>query len=336
MRAVWSFWSKPFRAQHHYLWLRPEDHLLAWVLSVQTARQHFSRTALVTDTAGAHLLVDQLGLEFDEVSTELDQLARHDTKLWALGKVWAYRAQTKPFIHLDSDVFLWKPLPETLTAAPVFAQSPDIFVTGASYYKPEVLERALAAGGKIWLPAEWVWYRHAAVQRGESCGIFGGNRVDFIQHYASQALQLVEHPDNKRGWAMIEDRVEHNILFEQYLLAACIEYHRQHPDSPFQDISIEYLFDSLESAFDDNRAVRAGYTHLIGTAKRNPELLARLAARVKQDYPEYYKRCLDPQTEKPKSKTARKTKVTAKVKTGKRRVKGKVKTAKAKVKALKR
>lgn len=294
MRAVWSFWTKPFRARRHTAWPTRAHHLFSWVLSVQTARKHFPRTALFTDDEGARVLVDRLGLEFDEVSTELNALAGHDPDWWALGKVWTYRAQTEPFIHLDSDVFLWKPLPRALASAPVFAQCPEVFVPGFSYYEPETLELAVSEGGQVWLPVEWVWYRSVGVeQRAASCGIFGGNRVDFIRHYSDQAIRLIEHPDNRAGWSRMEGKIRHNILFEQYFLAACVEYHRSRAASPYRGIEIKYLFDSMDHAFDPDEAVRLGYTHLIATAKKNPEMARHLERRVERDYPDYYGRCLD-------------------------------------------
>ena len=84
-----------------------------------------------------------------------------------------------------------------------------------------------------------------------------------------------------------------NILMEQYpLLAACLQFHQQHPQSAYRALDVGYLFDSTDDAFDESVAARAGYTHLIGGAKSNPVLLDRLAARVQRDYPEYYERCL--------------------------------------------
>jgi len=61
---------------------------------------------LVTDTEGARLLVDKLGLRFTTVMTTLTALDDADPEWWVLGKLWAYRAQTEPFVHLDNDVFL--------------------------------------------------------------------------------------------------------------------------------------------------------------------------------------------------------------------------------------
>jgi hypothetical protein len=59
MKAVWSFWSKPFAAHRHAMWPSEKHHLCSWVLSVETARQHYPDTWLVTDNAGARMLMDQ-------------------------------------------------------------------------------------------------------------------------------------------------------------------------------------------------------------------------------------------------------------------------------------
>lgn len=291
MRAVWSFWSKPYQLGRDRIWTSDKHHLLSWVLSVQTAMKHYRPAALYTDDAGARLLVDGAGLEFDEVHTTLNALADHDPGWWALGKLYAYRQQA-PFVHIDSDVFLWKRLRADLESAPLLAQNPDHFVLGRSYYRPDVFEAAIDRQWDGWLPREWVWYRHSGLpQRAESCGILGGNRVDFLHHYADRAISLMEHPGNRAAWDQISDKVSHNILFEQYLLAACVEHHRHHPDSPFHDVSIEYVFPSAGHAFSQRAAAEAGYTHLIASSKRNPKIAAALEARVAADYPESYERC---------------------------------------------
>src|ERR1700733_2703918 len=118
MRAVWSFWSRPYQAHTGQRWSSPMHHLLAWGLSLDTARRHYPETVLVTDSAGKQLLVDRLGLGFKSVSTELDRLAGADPAWWALGKLVAYSLQDQPFVHIDSDVFLWKSLSKEVAEAP--------------------------------------------------------------------------------------------------------------------------------------------------------------------------------------------------------------------------
>lgn len=291
MRAVWSFWSAPFAAHREAAWGSERAHLLAWALSVETARRHFPELRLVTDDAGATMLVDELGLEFDDVSLSLNRLRHTDREWWSIGKLVALSEQTEPFVHLDADVFLWSPLPSWLTSSAVFAQNPEPFQRGGSYYRPEAFDEALAGGG--WLPDEWAWHRRPGITaRGECCGIVGGTRVDFLRHYAEQALRLVHDAANVERLRSIHDRPPLTITVEQYLLSACLEHHRDRPGSPFADVRVGYLFDSWADAADDVKATAAGFTHLIADTKRDPVFSRRLEARVARDHPRLFERCV--------------------------------------------
>jgi hypothetical protein len=103
---------------------------------------------------------------------------------------------------------------------------------------------------------------------------------------------MIEHPRNREGWSRLPNKLAHMLLIEQYLLAVCVEYHRNRPGSPYSDIAIQYLFDSESNPFDPACAARNGFTHLIGPAKQDALLMERLEKRVQRDYPEHYERCL--------------------------------------------
>lgn len=293
-RVVWSFWSEPFRRDQPSIWLSKKHHFLAWVLSVEEARKHYPKTALVTDDAGARQLIDGIGLEFDSVSTDLNVLQQGNPKLWMLGKLHAYRAQTEPFVHLDYDVFLWKPLPEIVAGASVFAQNPEFFAFDDSrwWYRPEFYYQQVRQH-QGWLPPEFKWYVEQQGTHAACCGFLGGNAVGFLRHYADTAIHFIEHPNNQEIWSRIDDIGRDNTLFEQYLLCACIAYHNAQETSAFRDVDIRYLFASSEEAFfSPQKAKQVGYTHLLGGAKRNPVLLDRLEKRVARDYPQHYEHCL--------------------------------------------
>jgi hypothetical protein len=225
MRAVWSFRSKPFQAYKANVWLRPLHHLLAWGISLQAARRHYPDTVLITDRAGKRLLVDQLGLSFRDVSTELERLREVDVGGWALGKLVAYGVQDKPFVHMDSDVFLWKPLPGHLHQAAVFAQCPETFHSVNEPFNPRDIEQAFAENG-LALPIEWQWYRsrekHAF--REENCGILGGNDLDFLRYYSSAAIDLVTRPQNASAWSRFPEKECFNMIVEQFFLTACLDF----------------------------------------------------------------------------------------------------------------
>ncbi|MBD1911929.1 MULTISPECIES: DUF6734 family protein [unclassified Leptolyngbya] len=295
-RSVWSFWTKPFRAHRQTIWLSEKHHLLAWILSLETARKHYPETALITDDEGAQMLVDGLGLQFDAVSTELNALHDQDPDWWVLGKLWAYRSQSHPFIHVDSDVFLWKALPPDLATAPVLTQNPEYFVFGEHdatcwWYRPEIFDQRVRQTGG-WLPDEWHAYLVQRSNRAYCCGIFGGTQVDFIRHYADLALQIATHPRNQAAFEHMDNKPGDCLLIEQYFLAACVNYHRQHPNTPFPGVAMECLFATPESAFSEEQPQQLGYTHLIGNAKHDVAIAHRLEQRVARDYPEQYERCL--------------------------------------------
>jgi Family of unknown function (DUF6734) len=121
--------------------------------SLQTARKHYGKTSLFTDDEGARILIDGIGLEFDTVSVDLNELAHSDPEWWTLGKMMTYRAQTEPFVHIDEDVFLWQRLPRELEQAPVFAQNAEYFSCAAWWYQPEALE-SVVKEHRGWLPDE--------------------------------------------------------------------------------------------------------------------------------------------------------------------------------------
>lgn len=293
MRAVWSFWTKPWRERRSWSWPSEKHHLLAWILSVESARRHYPDTSLITDTEGARLLLDELGLSFARVSTELDALDEYDPGLWMMGKLHAYRAQKEAFVHIDTDVFLWNRLPERVENAPVFAQNPEHFTIGASHYKPERLQRLMTKETSGWIPPEWEWaLSYGEQQRGECCGIAGGTNTDFIRYYAETAIQVIEDPRNRPGWSSVRDKGEYNTLIEQYHLAACVDYHRQRPDSPYREVDIRYLFESFTTAFDANVAAKVGFTHLLAGAKQNIVVTDRLERRVAREYPHLYDRSM--------------------------------------------
>jgi hypothetical protein len=262
--------------------------LLAWGISLRAARQHYPDTVLITDQYGKKLLIDQLGLPFTHVSIELDRLRDADSEWWALGKLIAYSMQDRSFVHLDTDVFLWKPLPEALTAAPVFAQCPEYIPR--HHRRSCEIEDSFSASN-IRLPVEWQWAasRDDAFIREENCGILGGANTGFIRYYAQTAIDLILRPEYAEAWSRCPTKC--NMVMEQFFLSACADFHRFHPDSPYSGVSVRYLFPSWADAFNPDHAARAGFTHLLGDSKSSPAVGRRIEDRVKREDPAYFRLC---------------------------------------------
>lgn len=283
MIAVWSLWTKPIRELPVQAWADEYHHLLSWILSVQTARRHFSRTVLVTDDYGARLLVDTLGLEFDSVSTALNQIEKYNAQWWALGKLHTYALQEEPFVHVDADAFLWQQIPQRLTYAPVFCQNFEPLVLPNAFYDVDKFRRLREQGA--WIPQEIDWFEASGrVPSAVCCGIFGGNDIEFINHYARSAIRLVQEEPNVMLW---ERESPDNLLVEQFYLSVCIQC-RGLDGGATGAPRAAYLFQDWAEAFDPVAARRVGFTHLIGAAKRNPYLLNLVERRVAADHPFHY------------------------------------------------
>lgn len=291
MNAIWLLWTKPLETGRGLPWLSEKHHLLAWILSVETARKHYPHTFLYTDNKGAEMLVDGLGPEFKHVSSALNALHDHNPEWWAFGKIYTYVQQSEPFVHIDNDVFLWNRLPIRLETAELFAQNPEYFIQHFGYHTENFRSVVHTVNG--WLPYELEYYilQDSNAQHAACCGIFGGNRIEFIRYYASLAIKLMEHSRNQAAWRLLDNKLGISIIFEQYLLTACIDYYQNQYDSPYHDIDIRYLFRSFNDAY--SNAARNGYTHLSTDGpKKSPIVVDRLEQRVQRDYPEYYERCI--------------------------------------------
>lgn len=266
MRARWSFRAPVAGASG---WGSERAHLLAWALSVRLARAHYGRAALVTDVRGRAVLADALALPFDEV-IDLDGPADAPARLVALAM------QAEPFLRLDPDVFLWRPLPLALTRAPLFAQNPVA--------APPTGGAAENAPSPPVFPARWpAWLRRVAVGNWPAAfdtSFLGANFVAFIARFAQDALSVFD------GTASPADAS----LLEGSLLAAWLAYHRVTGGD--EATEIVYLFESAEAAAEGERAATVGYTRLGPAGRSDSDLAQRLERRVARDYPDDYRRCL--------------------------------------------
>ena len=288
MNAVWSLWSRPMESDFRGGWRSLRAHLLSWVLSVETGRRHFAAAHLVTDARGAELLVDRLGLAFDDVSISLDALDGTDPELWAMGKLHAYREQRAPFLHIDSDVYLWKPPPAAAYDADLFTTYAEHRRHGDAYYRPAGLKADIRRVGG-WIPDELDAYTTVGgTMTAENCAVIGGRRTDFIAAYADASISMLEHGANAHAWALRRPMMPDMLIFEQHMLAAFLQFHVGRPGSPFCDVHVARYFPDEYLAFHTSND--AGFTHLISRAKDDPALIARLDRRVQREHPALHER----------------------------------------------
>lgn len=249
------------------------DYLASQMLSVLMAGKHFEEVEIITDDWGVNLLKNKLRLPV-QFSNKLNEIKGVNIAFWAYGKLMAYASQTKPFIHIDNDVYLLNPLPERLLNANLCFQSVEYFDRkGFAWYnelkkswiespvKPEIIEN------------------NEISDFAYNCGICGGSNLKHFKKLLECSKEYIFAPENQ---AIFFDKFK-NILIHQNL------FHEQYFNAVLAKAN--KLRDKVEVLANDVQDINKNgfrYVHLWGTSKKDKKLMAKLHGRLYKDFPEYY------------------------------------------------
>lgn len=288
MKIVQSLWTKPGRRKtregfadpNHCGWADKKYNYFSWVLSCHQFRKYYDEVELVTDEAGYDLLINKLKLPYTSVKVELDELNHYHPDLWALGKIYAYGIQDKPFLHVDGDVFIWKKFDADLESASLVCQSKEegahfnrmystVFLPMLQHFEyfPEVMDQSIRRNDGI---------------RAINAGILGGCNTDFFKAYAKEAFNFINR--NLEHLDKIELNLS-SIIFEQFLFSAMIE-ERSEVLRYFNPRTNVLLNDFADYSGVPNRVT---YVHTPGgTLKRTKYLVDALEYRLQVEHPDAY------------------------------------------------
>lgn len=265
-RAVYSLWTKPM--DQEYVGFNSEEALMeCFALSLYYTKKWFKEVHFITDIKGKEL-VDQYGLIFDYISTELEDVLQNINKReWALGKIWACKIQDKPFIHIDNDIILFKPLPKDFLTKDAIFQNSENNEYILQYYI------GMMKYDKMYYVDKPKWYDVDKL-RAYNCGLLGFNRLDFLNEWwetASKHINFIKH----QGGYPDTSSISPLIYEQQYIGCLCDEYNytvgllTDYSDSPNP---VQWIPDDL--------ARKLGYTHLLSQSKRNPSVEKKVRNRL--------------------------------------------------------
>lgn len=140
------------------LWLadtgKPQD-AAKWQASNAALRKHYRRTAFFGNPA-ALAWAEDIGLAYDETHP-LPEYHEDMARAWSIGKLHAASCMTRPFIHVDGDVILHRPL--AVKGVPFFVQGREPWI-----YAPDWWRRFGVAPLPLPSPIPWSY----------NFGVFGG------------------------------------------------------------------------------------------------------------------------------------------------------------------
>ena len=291
MKVIQSFWSKPLQetsSGHIHLrakggWLSEELFYVSALLSCLQIKKLYGEVHLFTDSPGKQLLVDELGIPYSTVSTELDQINHLNEGLWAMGKVLCYSLQKSPFLHIDQDFFAFTHFPANIMEAELVVQN---FDKDAVYYANVC--RVARANTKR-LPAFMQSYLDQSGNLngvfGCNAGIIGGNDYRFFQDYAHQVYDMVNHADfdfNTPDFGLI------NIFLEQSTFYALALKHQKRITPLFEQMDEEF-----EALLRFEHLPESGFIHTVGKSKKNILTNEQVYLQLATDFPDELEQLLN-------------------------------------------
>jgi hypothetical protein len=286
MQIVQTYWSLPTKNNDKHEnngrgsggWLSERTHAMSWALSCLKCRQFYPNIDLYTDKAGREWIIDELQLPYSNVYEELDSLNHYDSHLWALPKIYTYSKQNKPFLHIDSDAYIWEPFRGDLTNSGLFVQNLEI---NYPYYKAPLFHMAEHFE---YIPDIFKDVLSDIKNRpiiSVNAGIIGGNDTEFFKIYGSQVFDLIDRNRNKLDHLSTGNL---NIIFEQlyfHLLATSQNKHIEVLLENIDDSSVDLVKFAITPLINK-------YVHTIGYAKQNPVSCNQVELRLRYEFPKMY------------------------------------------------
>ena len=283
MKVVQSFWSKPFFKENDDLnarfkggWLNANFFYYSCMLSCLKFKQNYGEVTLYTDDLGKELLIDKLEIPYSKVHLELNVLQDYPAELWALGKVLTYSLQEKPFIHADTDVFVWDKLPDEFLNTDLFAQNLEFNFPKYN----EVLEIVINEFKAISKDLFPIYSRTKDVYA-YNAGIIGGTSLDFFKELKNKVFEIIDANLDKLH---LVDVGVLNMVYEQML---GFELAKQ------KNLEMKFLKSEMNEAFTNVMKfhvvpIKETYIHTVGYAKKSLEMCEQLKYRLRYEFPEDY------------------------------------------------
>jgi hypothetical protein len=239
------------------------DFALSWITSVKSAKLHFKNVVLVTDTWAWDNIFSKLDLPFDEVKLTLDSIDEN-TNMWAISKAHAILEMSEPFLHIDSDVYIWEALDKKYLMSNLLVQSNESSesdIQSDFYNQLEQLHLLYFNGTNVYLDNSNMSERNIYAY---NCGVVGGTDVEFLRKWAGQMIETANSIDYiMPSINELTNSGDIMVWVEQTLLMLMAEHH-------MVDVS-ELVEIGVEQSY---------YTHFCGNVKRDVNLMKALNVKL--------------------------------------------------------
>ena len=264
-KAVFSYFNSDESYTNKCGFHKYSDFIFTTVLAILCASRHFKEVQFFSTTWGVELF-KQFKLPITSYSAKLNSMKNVSRFFWAYGKLIAYCEQKKPFVHIDNDVFLWKPLPDYILNARLCFQSHEPFnAEGYKYYnKLKACWREAPVRPQVIVDNEVTDFAY-------NCGICGGSDLKFFKEWkkCSEGYIFAHENENLFYGDFAEMLIHQNLFHEQYFAASLIKKHNLRGE-------VKVLHENAMAINGDVPKENPKYTHLWGTTKKDDGKMAKV------------------------------------------------------------
>lgn len=271
MNALYSHWNTKYGGNGYNNF---SEFVMTMALSVLVTKKHYNKVKLVTNSMYKKILIDELEMPFDEVSTSHDRFSELPGWLWGYTKIASLQEQSEEFVHIDNDVFLWSGIDTSVSSNPVYFQSLETpFKDFYRYYAP-LLEFSKS------LPNFPDIIKSNPVDYAFNCGVIGINDLDIIKEWFKIVTDTVTDASNLAVYNNDRELIIHqNLLHEQYFIASLCKHRGLSPGN-----GVGFIIDYKNI---DKDCYNKNYTHLWGNSKKSEYIMKKVKNRLLKDHPKY-------------------------------------------------
>ncbi|WP_294962355.1 DUF6734 family protein [uncultured Flavobacterium sp.] len=264
MKIVYSYWNTGSGLQKPSNWFSSKLMLSSMVISVLNSYKHYGRVEMVTDSV-SKIWIEKLGLPFESIKTDLDELQKYDKGSWALGKIKAYSIQKEPFLHVDLDVILFEPFSKKLITNDLYVQNIEPFHID-TYHKTYMPYIEMLENLGTDLP-----FGFSNKKQAVNLGIYGCNNLEFNKLFCDSVFTFMDH--NEKKFKSLVPLHKLCVVWEQYFWAVIADQLK---------MTVGTIIDPHYKLATEN-----GYTHLL-VDKYKEGVADNFSEYVKNEYPHYY------------------------------------------------
>lgn len=255
MRCVWTYWDAP----PHKSYRTDREHKMSMMLSLLLALKHGYECVLYTTESGAEFFS---GFPFHAI-LPLPSMNGVRKEYWSYPKIAVYAEQSKPFVHIDSDVYLIEPIPIQMLSSELIFQNKEVCKREPGY---GIMNKEFAS----WPIKSPFYYNNLRITY--NFGVAGGCNLAFFQRLKGMADMMLFNDKNKKHESVLKFRYAANFFIEQYFGGCLVKF---------------YGLQNKTSVVVSDLKKTKSLVHLWGATKRDPVNMARLEARLKRDYSDY-------------------------------------------------